>query len=114
MVEKGIHNCFIPSDKVYSKEIMIDILSGKRASIYSLLEIKSYLSIQVKQKERCGFFLAESVINSYPTFMLYNKKFNKKLKEEIDLKYKNLFYSNNILNHFFAIQTFRSVRAKTI
>ena len=99
MVEKGIHNCLLPHEKAFSKEIMNDILSGKRVLIDSLGEFKSYLSILVKQKERCGFYLAKSVINYVPRFMLFNKKFNKKLKEKIDLKYENFSYSNNILNH---------------
>ena len=78
---------------------MSDILSGKRALISSLTGFKSHLSIQVNQKERCGFYLAESAINHELYFMLYNKKFNKKLKDKIDLMYENFSYSNDILNH---------------
>ena len=78
---------------------MSDILSGKRALMASLCECKSFLSSRVKQKGRCGFYLAESVDNHVPYFMLYNKKFNKKLKEKIDFMYENFSYSNDILNH---------------
>ena len=77
---------------------MSDILLGKRVLIYSISKFKSYLSIRVKQKERCGFYLAESVYTHGPSFMLYNKKFNKKLKDKIDLMYENFSYSNDILN----------------
>ena len=114
MVEKGIQNCLLPYEKMFSKGVMSDILSGKRALIFNLSELKSYLSIQVKQKGHCGFYLAESAINHIPQFMLYNKKLNKKLKDKIDFMYENFSYSNGILNHFFAIQTFRNIRAKTI
>jgi hypothetical protein len=98
MVEKGIHNCLLSYENAFSKEIMNDILSGKRALLNSLSEFESYLSIQAKQKERCGFYLAKPEIDRLPHFMLYNKKFNKKLKDKIDLMYENFSYSNDILN----------------
>src|SRR4030081_2386787 len=96
MEENGIHNCLLPHEKVFSKEIMSDILSGKRALINALSKFKSHLSIRVKQKQRCGFYLAESI--HMPLFMLYKRTFNKKLKDKIDLMYENFSYSNDILN----------------
>ena len=72
---------------MFSVEIMVDILSGKRALIASLYGLKSFLSSRVKQKRRCGFYLAESLVDYAPKFMLFNKKFNKKLKEKIDFRY---------------------------
>ena len=96
---------------------MSDILSGKRALIDTFSEFKSVLSIRAKNKERCGFYVANSAIYSVthlPQYMLYNKKLNKKLKDKIDFVYENLSYLNDILNHFFAIQTFRYIRTKTI
>ena len=89
MVEKGIHNCFLPYEKVFSNVIISDILSGKRVFLANecFIRIQKLSFNPNKEKERCGFYLANSVIDGVPHFMLYNKKFNKKLKEKIDFRY---------------------------
>ena len=87
MIKHGLQNCVVSRKKVFSDEIMDDILSGKRALIKSLATFKRYLSNQVKNKGRCGFYISKSEANYQPQFMLFNKKFNKKLKEKIDFRY---------------------------
>ena len=86
MVKHGIQNCVLSLERLSSNEIMNDILSGKRALIRSLGSYKSLLSIRVKKKERCGFYISELAAYYEPHYMLFNKKFNKNLKEKIDLK----------------------------
>jgi hypothetical protein len=76
---------------MFSDEIMVDILLGKRALIAPLYGFKSHLSYRVKKKRLCGFYLAESLVDHVPKFMLFNKKFNKKLKEKIDSMYAIFF-----------------------
>ena len=88
MIKHGLHNCLLSNDQqFYSEETYSDILSGKRALIASLSTFKNFLSHRVKQNRQCGFHLAESVAERMPHFMLYNKKFNKKLKEKLDSMY---------------------------
>jgi hypothetical protein len=86
MVKHGIQNCVLSAERLSSNEIMDDILLGKRAVILTLPTFKSLLSIRVKNKGRCGFYISESAVNYHPSFMLFNKKFNKNLKEKIDFK----------------------------
>ena len=86
MIKHGLPNCVVPEERVYSEEIMDDILSGKRALIQYLSTYKNILSKRVKNKRRCGFYISKLVANYQPQFMLFNKKFNKKLKEKIDFK----------------------------
>ena len=87
MIKHGLQNCIVPNERVFSDEIMDDILSGKRALIESLPMYKSIFSERVKNKRRCGFYISESEANYLPHFMLFNKKFNKKLKDKIDFRY---------------------------
>ena len=87
MVKHGIQNCFLSRERLFSNEIMEDILSGKRALIQSLSTYKSILSERAKKKGRCGFHISELEANYQPHFMLFNKKFDKKLKEKIDFRF---------------------------
>jgi hypothetical protein len=86
MMKHGLHKCLLSTSQVFSEEIMNDTLSGKRALVYSLSSTKSFLSSQVKEKGRCGFHLAVSLVHNAPAFMLYNKNFSKIMKEKIDLR----------------------------
>ena len=83
MIKFGIDNCVFSEEQVFSDEILDDILSGKRALIESLATYKSRLSYRAKNKGRCGFYTSESATNYEPHFMLFNKKFNKNLKEKM-------------------------------
>ena len=87
MVKHGLQNCVVPEERVLSDEIMDEILSGKRALIKNFSTYKSILSERAKEKRRCGFYISESEANYQSHFMLFNKKFNKKLKEKIDFRY---------------------------
>ena len=87
MIKHGLQNCVLPDERLFSDEIMDDILSGKRALFDSLLNYKSILSERAKKKRQCGFYISELEANNEPEFMLFNKKFNKKLKEKIDFRY---------------------------
>ena len=87
MIKHGLQNCVVPNERLLSDVIMDDVLSGKRAVLRSLAKCKSLLSIRVKKKERCGFDISELAAIYEPHYMLFNKKFNKKLKEKIDFKY---------------------------
>ena len=86
MVKYGLQNCVLSEERVFSDEIMADILSGKRVLIYPLSMYKSILSKRAKNKRRCGFYISKSEVNYKPLFMLFNKNFNKKLKEKIDFR----------------------------
>jgi hypothetical protein len=86
MVKHGLHNCLLPFAQVISDEIMKDTLSGKRVLMLDLSTFKTFLTNRVKQKGQCGFYLSESVVDYMPLFMLFNKKFNKKLKDKIDFR----------------------------
>ena len=116
MIKHGLQNCIVSNKRVYSDEIMDDVLSGKRVIIYPLSTYKTILSKRTKNKRQCGFYISESEANYEPQFMLFNKKFNKKLKEKIDFTYVRISLLINIFMHsiFFVLQTFRNVRAKTI
>jgi len=89
MVKYGLENCLVSNEKLNAEETLNDIPLGKRALIGSLPTYKSILSVRVKHKGLCGFYLGKSVVNEQH-YMLYNKKLNKDLKEKIDLKYVNL------------------------
>jgi len=86
MVNYGLENCVIPKERVYSNEFFDEILSGKRALIDSFSRMKSFLSKRVKTKDRCGFYLSESLYDRVPRYLLYNKKFNKEYKQKMDFK----------------------------
>ena len=85
MIKHGLENCLVPYERLFSDEIMDDILSGKRALMQSLLSLRSILSQRAKNKSRCGFYISET--NYKPLFMLFSKNFNKKLKDKIDFRY---------------------------
>ena len=87
MIKHGLHNCVLPYERVLLDEMIDDILSGKRALIESLSAFKCILSERAKKRGRCGFHISESVANYEPHFMLFNKKFNKRLKDKIDFRY---------------------------
>ena len=90
MIKHGLQNCILPDERMFSDEIMDDILSGKRVLLHSISTYKSILSERVKKKIQCGFYISESETNYQPHFMLFNKKFNKKLKEKIDFRYARI------------------------
>ena len=86
MIKHGLQNCVVSEERLRSDEIIDDILSGKRVLIQTLSLYKSILSERAKNKKQCGFYISESEANYEPLFMLFNKKFNKKLKEKIDFR----------------------------
>jgi len=86
MIKHGLQNCLIPRHRLWMEhKIMDEILLGKRASIGHLSTIKEVLYKRVMDKRQCGFYVSE--IKYEPYFMLFNKKFDKKLKEKIDFRY---------------------------
>ena len=87
MIKHGLDNCVLPYERVLSDEIIDDILSGKRVLITALSSYKSILSERVKKKGRRDFYISKLEAINEPEFMLFNKKFNKKLKEKIDFRY---------------------------
>jgi len=88
MMKHGLHDCVIPYNKMYSDEIMDETLFGKRALISSIFTDRKMLSERVINKRKCGFYLSK--VKYEPKFMLYNKKFNKELKERIDFRYSTI------------------------
>jgi len=90
MVKYGILNCVLPEERVFSDEVLDDILLGKRALVESLATYKSHLSYRVKNKGKCGFHTSKSAMIYESHFMLYNKNFDKRMKEKIDFKYAKI------------------------
>jgi len=90
IIDKGEDNCLVPYVKLLSDEIMSETLSGKRALIDSIEGFKGFLSNRAEKKEECGFYLAEKASDHLPFFMLFNKKFDKQLKDKMDLMYEKL------------------------
>ena len=111
MLKFGLHNCLVPAAKLNTPEIIDDTLSGKIAIISSSSYFKWFLSKRVKQKELCGFYLSKSVVDYNSHFMLFNKKFNKKLKEKIDMMYVRFSHPIHVLTHsiFIVFQTFGNI-----
>jgi hypothetical protein len=116
MLKLGLRNCLIPGGKLSSHKIIDETLSGKRAIIASSSYFKSFLSERVKQKGRCGFYLSKSVVDYEPHFILFNKKFNKKLKGKIDMMYVRFSPPIHVFTRLILIvfQTFGNIREETI
>jgi len=85
MVKHGLQDCIVPYENLFSDKIIDEVLSGKRALLESLSSYKVTLP-ELVRKKRCGFYISESEANYKPHSMLFNKNFNKELKDKIDLK----------------------------
>ena len=88
-IEKdGTDRCFLPQLELNSESAMIQIIRGKRVILGELSNFKDTLARRVKNKNVCGYHLGSESFARVNYAMLFNKKFDRELKNKINIKYE--------------------------
>ncbi len=84
--KEGPNKCFVSKSVINSDFILDQTLEGKIVMFRPISIIKQLLTKRVREKKKCGFHIARSSFETVPIFMVFNKNFNREMKEKIRLK----------------------------
>jgi len=86
----GEDNCFLSLEHIFSKEIFLETVMGKRVLLCSTSTLQALISwkeeLPLRKKMRCNIHLSGPVFERVPFGMLFNRNFDTKMKAVIDSK----------------------------